>query len=615
MNLLDQKIESLPENPGIYLFKDKKGNILYVGKAGSIKHRVSSYFQRPIEKDMKTMAMVEKVADIDTIVTDTEKEAFILENNLIKQHHPRYNVKLRDDKTYPLLRLSLDEEFPTLCIVRRAKKDRSLYFGPFPSATSLKETLKLIRRLFPIRTCLDTKFSHRLRPCINYEMGRCLGPCCGKIDPIEYREMVQQVRMFLEGKNKDLVKKLKKKMEEAADQLRFEAAAKIRDQINHIEHVIEKQKIVSRDFLNQDVIGIHRQDHQIIVYLLFIRAGKLLGGKGFTLPSTGLPDEEILSSFLHQYYREGKFIPEQILIPKAVPEQTFIEQWLKDLKGKKVHILTPVKGDKKHLLEMACENAEKFLHREAEIEKDQKKLFEALKERLHLRKTPRRIEAFDISNLQGGYAVGSMVSFEDGEPFKDRYRHFKIKTIEGADDYGMMYEVLLRRYKRAVEEGDLPDLVLLDGGRGQLNVAQEVFKELQIKEVDFISLAKERAIEGSPSSGSQKTEEKIFHPQYKEPMILGKNSSLLHLLDRIRDEAHRFAVTYHKKVRRRETIKSALGQIPGIGRVREKELLKFFGSVERVREAAVEELMKAPKMNKKSARMVYDFFHFGTPSE
>jgi excinuclease ABC subunit C len=608
MNPLDQKIDHLPTNPGVYLFKDKKGTILYVGKAGNVKHRVSSYFQKRDVMDVKTLAMLEKVADIDTIVTDTEKEAFILENNLIKQHHPRYNVKLRDDKNYPCLRLSMDEEFPTLCIVRRIRKDRSVYFGPYPSATSLKETLKLIRRLFPIRTCLDTKFTHRLRPCINYEMGRCVGPCCGNIDPVEYREMVQQVRMFLEGKNRDLVEKLKKKMEEESEQLHYEAAAKIRDQVEYIEYVIEKQKIVSRDFLDQDVIGLHRQDHQIILYPLFVRAGKLLGGKGFALPSPGLPDEEILSSFLHQYYREGKFIPEQILIPRAIPEQTFVEQRLTELKGKKVRLLIPVKGDKKHLLNMACENAEKFLLREAEIERDREKLLEALRMKLHLRKSPRRIEAFDISNLQGGYAVGSMVSFEDGEPLKERYRHFKIKTISGADDYGMMYEVLLRRYKKAVEEDDIPDLVLLDGGRGQLNAAQEVFKELQIKEVDLISLAKGRAIRGTHPSGSQKTEEKIFHPQYKGPLILERSSSLLHLLDRIRDEAHRFAITYHKKVRGRETIKSALGEISGIGRVREKELLKYFGSVEKMKGASLEDLANAPKMNRTLASKVYDFF-------
>jgi excinuclease ABC subunit C len=373
--------------------------------------------------------------------------------------------------------------------------------------------------------------------------------------------------------------------------------------------VIERQKIVSRDFLDQDVIGFHRQENTIIIHPLFVRGGKLLGGKGFTFSSTDLPDEEILSSFLHQYYREGKFIPEQILIPKAIPEQTFIEGWLTELKGKRVRAFVPLKGDKKHLLKMACENAEKFFLAKAELEKDQEKLLGALREKLRLGRVPRRIEAFDISNLQGGYAVGSMVTFEDGKPVNERYRHFKIKTIEGADDYGMMYEVLLRRYQKAIEENDLPDLVLLDGGRGQLNVAQEVFKELKIKEVDLISLAKEKTLQGTRSSQFGKTQEKVFHPQYKEQLILGRHSSVLLFLDRIRDEAHRFAITYHKKVRSRETIRSALGEIPGIGRVRQKELLKCFGSIEKIKESTVEELIEAPKMNSKLARIVYAFFH------
>jgi excinuclease ABC subunit C len=608
MNSLDQKIAHLPTNSGVYLFKDKKGTILYVGKAGNIRHRVSSYFQKREGKDAKTLALLEKVADIDTIVTNTEKEAFILENNLIKEHRPRYNVKLRDDKNYPCLKLTVEETYPTLCIVRRIKKDQSVYFGPYPSATSLRETLKLIRRLFPIRTCLDTKFRNRFRPCINYEMGRCLGPCCDRTTPAEYREVVNQVRMFLEGKDRDLVQRLKRKMEEESELLHFEAAAKIRDQIEHIEKVIEKQKIVSSDFIDQDVIGFHRQDHSVIVHPLFVRAGKLLGGKGFTLPSSGLPDEEILSSFLHQYYREGKFIPEQILLPKSVPEKTLEEERLADLKGKKVQILVPARGGKKDLLKMACENAEKYFHSEAEFERDQNKILETLKEKLYLKKIPRRIEAFDISNLQGGYAVGSMVSFENGKPNKDGYRHFKIRTVEGADDYGMMYEVLLRRYQKAVEEGNIPDLVLLDGGRGQLNVAQEVFKELGIKEVDLISLAKERVIGGTRTARLSKTEEKIFHPQYKDPLQLGKQSPLLHLLDRIRDEAHRFAITYHKKMRGRETIKSVIGDIPGIGKVRQRALLKHFGSVEGIKKATLSELEKAPKMDEKLAETVYLYF-------
>ncbi len=609
MSFLAQKIDLLPSNPGVYLFKDKKGTILYVGKAGNIKHRVNSYFQKPNDKDAKTLAMLDKVADIDTMVTDTEKEALILENHLIKTHRPRYNVKLRDDKNYPCLKLSTGEEFPKLTIVRRIKKDDSIYFGPYPSATSLRETLRLIRRLFPIRTCLDTKFSNRLRPCINYEMGRCLGPCCGKVDPAQYQEVVREVRMFLEGKNKDLVESLKKKMEEEAEKLHFETAAKIRDQIEHLEKVVEKQKIVSSDFFDQDVIGFHRQDHTFVVHPLFIRGGKLLGGKGFTFPSAGLPEEEILSSFLHQYYREGKFIPEKILTPKAIADQALVEQWLTELKGKKVKIFVPRKGDKKHLLDMACENAEQFLLARNEFDRDEEKFLDILKEKLHLRKVPRRIEAFDISNLQGGHAVGSMVFFQDGRPDKERYRHFKIKTVEGADDTGMMYEILLRRYQKAIEKNDLPDLVLLDGGRGQLNVAQEVFKELTVREIDLLSLAKERPVRKRSLSRLRKIEERIFHPQFKEPIILGRHSSLLHFFDRIRDEAHRFAITHHKKVRSRETVKSELAEIPGIGQVRQKELLKYFGTVEKIREATEEELVKVSKMNRTSARAVYRFFH------
>lgn len=613
MNTLDQKIDSLPTTPGVYLFKDKKGNILYVGKAGNIRHRVSSYFQRPEALDSKTIALLEKVADIDTIVTDTEKEALILEDTLIKTHHPRYNVKLRDDKNYPCLKLSIDEKYATLRIVRRIKKDGSLYFGPYPSATSLKETLKLIRRLFPIRTCLDTKFSHRLRPCINYEMGRCLGPCCQEVDPAKYQEVVQQVKMFLMGKNRELIGNLKQRMNQESENMNFEAAARIRDQIAHIERVIERQKIVSTDFLDQDVIGFHRQDHKIIIYCLLVRGGRLMGGKGYVLASTGLLDGEVLSSFLFQHYREGRFIPEQILIPKDIPEQDFLEKWLTELRGRKVRIFTPLKGRKRDLLNLANENAQRFLYSDEEMVKDKEQLLQGLKERLHLRNVPRRVEAFDISNLQGGYAVGSMVCFIDGEPSRERYRHFKIKTVEGVDDYGMMYEVLLRCYQKAVEENDLPDLVLLDGGRGHLNVAQEVFRELEMKGIDLISLAKERSSKDQASLRFGRTEEKIFHPQFKEPFILGSHSPLLHLLDRIRDEAHRFAITYHKKRRGREIIRSELGEVPGIGKVRQRELLKYFGSLEKIKESTVEELLNAPKMNPKLAHILYQYFHPSPP--
>ncbi len=593
---LQQKVEHLPTNPGVYLFKDPQGNILYVGKAANLQHRVRSYFQRPPGQDVKTLALLEQAADVETIITDTEKEAFLLEDNLIKRHHPRYNIKFRDDKYYPCLRLSVEEEYPALSIVRRLRKDRSLYFGPYPSATSLRETVKLIRRIFPIRTSLDTKFSRRLPP---WE----------KIDPARYREVVHQVRMFLEGKDEALLAVLKKKMAGEAERLNFEAAARIRDQVEHIQKVIERQKIISRDFLDRDVVGFYRGEEGVAIYLLFLRRGKLLGGRGFGLPPSELPEGEILESFIHQYYGPGKFIPHQILLPAALTGQRLVEQWLAEEKKEKVRILVPARGEKKHLLNMARENAQNFIVPRAGGEEETEKLLATLREKLHLFKIPRRIEAFDISDILGLYAVGSMVYFQDGKPNKDRYRHFKIKTVAGSDDYGMMKEVLLRRYGKALAENDLPDLVLVDGGRGQLNVAREVFQELKVQGVDLLSLAKERIEEGPSPSEKKKAQEKVFHPQFPEPIIPERHSPLLNFLDRIRDEAHRFAITYHKKIRGKGTIQSLLTEIPGIGAVRQKALLEFFGSIEKVGKATVEELIPIPGMNRKAAQSVYRFFH------
>lgn len=609
MRPLEDKVNNLPPNPGVYIFKDPKGSIIYIGKAGNLRSRVSSYFHRTEEKDLKTLSMLEKIDDIETIVTDTEKEAFILENNLIKEYRPRYNIKLRDDKNYPCLRLSIEEEFPTVTIVRRIKNDGAIYYGPYPSASSLKETLKLIRKIFPIRTCINTRFSNRQRPCINYEIGQCLGPCCGLVDRSKYMEIVNQLKLFLEGKNTDLIERLRERMNEEAEKLNFEMAAKIRDRIYHIEKVIEKQKIVSQDFIDEDIIGYYGEDHTIIIYSLFVRGGKLLGGKGFKIPFTGLPDYEVIYSFLYQYYKEGIFIPDEILIPKEIPEQRLLEDWLRELSGKKVRVYTPIRGDKRRLIQMACENAEKFLHYSEEYGKDKEGFLELLREKLHLIKVPKRIEAFDISNIKGEYAAGSMVTFEYGNPVKERYRHFKIKTVEGIDDYGMMYEILLRRYQKAKEEDDLPDLILLDGGRGQLNVAKEVLRELNIKNIDLLSLAKERVIGEERHGGIEKIGEKIFHQNYKEPICFAKNSPILLFFDKIRDEAHRFAISYHKKIRKKEFIKSELDKIYGIGRKRRNSLLEFFGGIEKIKEATIEELAKAPKMDRNLAEKIYKFFH------
>jgi len=588
---LIRKIDRLPLDPGVYLFKDPGGKILYVGKAANLRHRVRSYFQNPAG-DLKTLSMVEQAADVDYLVTTNEKEALILEDNLIKEHHPRYNVKLRDDKNYPCLRLSLEEEFPVLSFARRIRKDGALYFGPYPSARSLRETLKLIRQLFPIRTSLDTKFTQRM-------------PTWAKIEPARYRETVHQVRMFLEGKNEELLNSLKKKMEEDSSRLNFESAARIRDQITHIEKVIEKQKAVSTDFIDRDVLGIYRGEEGMAVYLLFVRGGKLLGGKGFSFPPSELPDAEVLQSFIRQYYLEGKFIPSQVLIPVFLPDQALIEAWLGEGREERVRVLVPRRGTKRDLLNLAEENAEKFLISRAGGNSES--LLKILQEKLHLEKVPRRIEAFDISNYQGKYAVGSMVTFEDGKPAKERYRLFRIKTVPGADDYGMMEEVLRRHYARALAEKDLPDLVLLDGGRGQLNVARELFKRLQIQGVELISLAKERTMAGPLSRG--KIEEKVYHPRFKSFLALGKHSSLLNFLDSVRDEAHRFAIAYHKKIRSKGTIKSILGEIPGIGPRRQKELLEFFGSVDKIKEASATELARVPHMSPRAAQAVYNFFH------
>ena len=584
------KIDRLPLDPGVYLFKDPEGKILYVGKAANLRHRVRSYFQNRAG-DLKTLSMVEQAADVDYLVTTNEKEALILEDNLIKEHHPRYNVKLRDDKNYPCLRLSLEEEFPVLSFARRIRKDGALYFGPYPSARSLRETLKFIRQLFPIRTSLDTKFTQRM-------------PTWAQIEPARYRETVHQVRMFLEGKNEELLGSLKRKMEEDSRQLNFESAARIRDQITHIEKVIEKQKAVSTDFIDRDFLGIYRGEEGMAVYLLFVRGGKLLGGKGFSFPPSELPDAEVLQSFIRQYYLEGKFIPSQVLIPVFLPDQALIEAWLGEGREERVQVLVPRRGTKRDLLNLAQENAEKFLISRAGGNSES--LLKILQEKLHLEKIPRRIEAFDISNYQGKYAVGSMVTFEDGKPAKERYRLFRIKTVPGADDYGMMEEVLRRHYERALAEKDLPDLVLLDGGRGQLNVAREVFKKLQIQGVELISLAKERMMAGPLSRG--KIEEKVYHPRFKSFLALGKHSSLLNFLDSVRDEAHRFAIAYHKKIRSKGTIKSILGEIPGIGPGRQKELLQFFGSVDKIKEASAAELARVPRMGRRAAQAVYDFF-------
>ena len=604
---IEEKIQCFPELPGVYLLKDPKGTIIYIGKAKGIRNRVRSYFQRADERDIKTRTLISKIADVDYLVTESEKEALILENNLIKKYKPRYNIKIKDDKNYPCLRLTIKEFFPRLMIVRRIKKDSSLYFGPFPSALAVRNTLKLIYKLFPLRSCKDAKFKNRTRPCINYQMDRCLAPCVGKVDAHTYEEIVKEVRLFLEGKDHELIRILRGKMKEKSDRLDFEGAASIRDHIQSIEKVIEKQHVVSKGFLDQDVIGFHRNGG-IGVQTLFVRNGMLMGGRFFSLSHQNWPDEEIISSFINQFYGEGKFIPQEILLPFSIQDHELIEQWLTERKGNRVKLMVPKRGDRLHLVRMAMDNAENGLLSKTRLDTDPENILRELREKLRLNRFPRRIEAFDISDIKGGFAVGSMVVFEGGEPLKSRYRHFRIRSSLGADDYGKMYEILTRRYQRTLQGGALPDLLMVDGGKGQMNVALGVLKELGIDGVDVIGLAKDRVKKGHAQALKRKGE-RIFLPKRKEPISLRKTSPALHLLQHIRDESHRFAITYHKKLKHKGDFHSFLDEIPGIGRERKKQLLRHFKSVDKIGEASIEELESIPKMNRKAAQQLFSFFH------
>ena len=594
------EVDSLPHAPGIYIFKDRDGGLLYVGKAKDLGKRVRTYFQGR-HKDVKTSAMLSRVAEIDHIVTQTEKEALILEDTLIKENHPRYNVQLRDDKRYPYLRLSIQEEFPKLSVVRRIKQDGALYFGPFPSATSVRETLKAIQKVFPLRRCSASQFSNRSRPCLNFQMKRCLAPCCQEVNRNDYNELVQQVRLFLDGKSDCLMDELRARMKAEGEALHFENAARIRDRLISLERIIEKQKMVSQDTFHRDVIALWHEGRKMGIQVLFVRGGRLLGGKFFTIRDDGLPDQEIVSSFLHQFYREGKFIPEDILVPVPLEDATLLEEVLRERGKRQVRIRHPRKQNKDFdLLQMALENARQKLAGQLQDHD----VLEELKERFRLSQKPSRIEGFDISNLGGGLAVGSMVVFKDGEPSKDLYRRYRIKTVRGMDDYAMTFEVLLRRFQRGKEEGSLPQLILLDGGKGQLNVALEVLKDLDIRGIDALSLAKKR---------TPQEEDRVFLPSRKEPIILQDRSPSSLLLQHIRNEAHRFAIGYHKRLRRKEELTSMLDDIDGIGEKRKRNLLEHMGGLQAIQKASVEELARVPGMSRPLALRVWDYMHGNKP--
>jgi excinuclease ABC subunit C len=590
---LSDKLAALPVRAGVYLLKDRHGKVIYVGKANNLRSRVRTYF-RGGDGRSQVRFLVQRVADLETLVTSGDKEALILENNLIKQYKPRYNIRLKDDKSYVSVKVTVQEEWPRVLVTRKIVKDGSTYFGPYASAAGVRETLDLIRKVIPLRTCSNGVFRNRSRPCLEYQIKRCPGPCCLPVDRSDYRDHVRQAVLLIEGKSQQLVRQLEDEMRRAAAQRRFEDAARRRDQIRAIEKTQERQQVVAHGGDDQDVFGLYREGGFVEAQVLFVRRGKLTGNQAYSFTDFEFSDAEVLEALLTQFYQGERYVPDEILVPVDLEDAAARADYLSERKGKRAAVLRPQRGDKVRLLELAAENARQSFRERQDLERNRERMGEELQGRLHLRNAPKRIECFDISNIQGRLAVGSMVTFDEGEPDKSRYRRFRIKTVPGADDFRMMYEVLTRRFARAKESGDYPDLLVVDGGKGQLNVALAVLEELGISEVDAVGLAKMRVERAPQATAVTRSEERVFLAGRKNPVILKRNSTALFLLQRVRDEAHRFAITYHRQLRAKERLRSVLDAIPGVGGTRRRRLLRHFGSVQRIREASVEALAQVP---------------------
>ena len=593
-----QLLAGVSADPGVYLMKDAAGKVIYVGKARNLKKRLNSYFNRPEHPDPKTAVLVKKIASIETIITATENEALILESTLIKKHRPRYNVILKDDKRYPSLRMDTTSPYPNLTVVRKIGRDGVLYFGPYTSPPAVYQTLKIINKTFKLRKCKDRMFKIRTRPCLNYQIGSCLGPCCLKVDPDRYQEMVREVVLFLKGRTPDLVAKLKQDMNAAALERQYELAAEIRDKLFAIEKTLEKQIVVMTDFLDRDVIGFARSPADSIVTILFVRAGHLVGSRNFHFSETLASDAELIGSFIHQFYERATHIPDEILVSTVFDGMDVIQEWLTDLKKNKVDVIWPQRGPKLHLIHMAEQNAGSELKNLIEDQLSDQTLLLRLQKQLGLTRLPVRIECFDNSNISGTQPVSGMVVFEQTRPKKSDYRKYRIKTVSEPDDYATMAEVLKRRYGKGEESALFPDLLMLDGGKGQLGIAVSVLDELNLSgRFDVIGIAKKDDAKGE-------TLDKIYKPGRLNPVNLDRDGNLLLFLQRIRDEAHRFVITYHRSRRGAAAIRSVLDTIPGVGPKRKQTLLKHFGSIKSIRAASLEELCQAPRMNRKTAEMV-----------
>jgi len=583
----ETKLKSLPHSPGVYLMKSAEGEVLYVGKAASLRSRVRSYFQSPDGLHQRTQALVAEIDDFEVIRTATEAEAFLLEDSLIKQYQPRFNVRLRDDKRYPYLKIT-DEAFPRVRIVRNRYPDGARYFGPYTNAKAMRATLKLAQKLFPIRTCsLELPLKTPRRPCLNYHIGRCSGPCAELISKAAYAELVNGAAMLFEGRISGLIAQLRQSMAAAAGEEAFERAAHIRDQLLSLQRSLERQAVVLDDDVDRDALGLSTEDDRACVLVFVVRGGRIVERQTFFLQSPeGVTDSDILEAFATQYYARTPSVPREVLLPSPIEHEDALADWLSGLRGQKVSVRTPQRGPKRSLVRMACENSRYAVLQDAKrtaIRKESSAPLIELVDGLSLTGFPQRIEAFDISNTSGEEATGSMVVFEDGRPRRDAYRRFKVHLSGKPDDFAMMKEVIRRRFRRGLAElanptitrgkfAELPDLLLIDGGKGQLGVAVEVLGELNIEGIDVIGLAKRQ--------------EEVFKPGQSQSIRLPVDSDALLLLRRIRDEAHRFAITYHRRLRSRRSLSSVLDEIPGIGPKRKAALMKAFGSVDRLSQAS-----------------------------
>lgn len=598
---LGERLSALASQPGVYLMKNDRGEVIYVGKAASLRNRVRSYFGSQQGMDGKTRELVQHIVDFDVIRTDTPTEALILENELIKRYQPKYNVMLKDGKSYPFIRVT-NEPFPQIISTRRVVNDGSRYFGPFTSAQSVYRTLDLLKRLFPFRPCDIEITGNAPRPCLYFHIGRCLGPCIGAVNREQYRAVIDNVIMFLEGREDDLLPAMKADMERAAESLDFERAAKLRDEIKAIEHVLEQQKIVSGKGQTFDVLALAQgAGGDACVQVAFVRNGKMLGSEHFMMRGARVDDSpsSILTSFVTQFYENAATVPKEIVLQVPIEDEEMVHAWLVERRGGGVRFTVLKRGERRKLVEMVAKSAQENLEQNRlRWLNDEQRMTAAMGEladALQLERLPRRIECFDISNLQGTNPVASMVVFEDGKPKKSDYRRFTIKQVEGPNDFAMMQEVIRRRFRRATADDatedwrKLPDLVIVDGGKGQLNAALEILRELEVK-VPIVGLAKEN--------------EEIFMPGQRDPVILPRDAQSLFLVQRVRDEAHRFAITFHRQRRKKSDFKSALDELPGIGPHRKKALLKAFGSVKRIRDASVEELAQVEGIGPSLAKQI-----------